>query len=81
MAEFNRERSYLIYSYEHNAWWGPCSRGYVPEKTDAGLYSFVEAVRIVGAANRYLPAAAKPNEVMIPFLLPAESLTSSEKEN
>ena len=38
---------YHIWSYEHNAWWGIASRGYVDTVSKAGKYSFQEAADIV----------------------------------
>ena len=37
---------YLIWSYEHNAWWGPEGRGYVDTIAEAGRYSFQAAAEI-----------------------------------
>jgi len=38
---------YLIWSYEHNAWWASNRYGYAPEFEDAGRYSAEEAGKIV----------------------------------
>ena len=43
--------TYLIWSYEHNAWWGPDSRGYRRSVDAAGRYSESDASRIVVNAN------------------------------
>lgn len=36
----------LIWSFEHNAWWGPGELGYVEEVKDAGLYELDRAIDI-----------------------------------
>lgn len=36
----------LIWSVEHNAWWGPDQCGYVRRISQAGRYSNYEAVKI-----------------------------------
>lgn len=43
---------FVIWSYEHEAWWRPHRLGYTPLLIDAGLYTTVEAARIVDDANR-----------------------------
>jgi hypothetical protein len=42
---------YLIWSFEHNAWWGPNEVGYVKNIEKAGRYSLAGAERICLAAN------------------------------
>ena len=42
---------YVIWSYEHRAWWAPDRRGYTPDLTSAGVYTRAEAERIVAEAN------------------------------
>lgn len=37
---------YLIWSHEHNAWWGPNQSGYTTDVEQAGRYSFDEAAEI-----------------------------------
>lgn len=54
--------NYLIYSYEHKAWWKPGERGYSEDIGGAGVYSFEKAVEICKSANLYTNS---PNEVMI----------------
>jgi hypothetical protein len=44
---------YLIWSNEHNAWWGPGRIGYTTEPSKAGRYSLAEASQICEDANRY----------------------------
>lgn len=41
------ERLFVIWSWEHNAWWAPHREGYTDSLADAGLYSFDEAADIV----------------------------------
>lgn len=38
---------YLIWSYEHNAWWKPNQRGYTSDLKLAGHYDYGEAAEIV----------------------------------
>jgi hypothetical protein len=38
---------YLIWSYEHNAWWKPNQRGYTKNIAEAGRYTLAEAGEIV----------------------------------
>lgn len=52
---------FVIWSIEHNAWWGPGSRGYTRVLTEAGRYGRTEAATIVTRAN-----LVKVNECMIP---------------
>lgn len=44
-------RTYVIWSFEHDAWWASGSWGYTPELAQAGRYSRAEADRIVANAN------------------------------
>jgi len=55
---------FYIWSYEHDAWWGPESRGYTKDKKEAGIYSAAEAVEICYMANRFLPDGVL-NEKMV----------------
>lgn len=45
---------YLIWSNEHNGWWGPNERGYVSGLQGAGEYTRDEAILI---CRRALPTA------------------------
>ena len=38
--------NYLIWSVEHNGWWGSARRGYFRELSKAGRYSHAEALAI-----------------------------------
>jgi len=40
-------RDYIIWSFEHSAWWGPDRRGYTEDVAKAGRYSAVDAGDIV----------------------------------
>jgi hypothetical protein len=62
---------YLIWSIEHQAWWGPGENGYVTNVDDAGVYSRKRAVDI---CKRALPGRPKPlfNEIPVPRLLMRE---------
>lgn len=40
-------RNYVIWSFEHHAWWKPDREGYVEDVAQAGLYSAREAGDIV----------------------------------
>lgn len=45
------ERSYLIWSNEHRAWWRPDRAGYTIHTEAAGRYSRVEAIAICAEAR------------------------------
>jgi len=42
---------YLVWSFEHNAWWKTGRRGYTTNIADAGKYSIEEAEKICSQAN------------------------------
>lgn len=42
---------YVIWSYEHTAWWGPDHCGYTLHLEQAGRYTYAEADDIVRQAN------------------------------
>lgn len=56
------ERWY-IWSLEHNGWWKPNHIGYTPHKSQAGTYTYEEALKIVKNAN--IGEHDTPNEAMI----------------
>jgi len=58
-------RRFLIWSNEHEAWWGSGRHGYVYIIRLAGRYERDEAEAICRNANAYLPKDAEPNEVMV----------------
>ncbi len=43
---------WFVWSFEHNAWWGPNHCGYYTEVRAAGLYTEAEAKKIEADANR-----------------------------
>lgn len=45
-------RKYLIWSNEHNSWWGPNRRGYSPLIECAGKYNYEEAIEICNESNK-----------------------------
>jgi len=55
---------YLIWSHEHNAWWGPNERGYTQFISSAGRYREEDAWRICNRPaidrkpNHCVPASA-----------------------
>lgn len=53
---------YLIWSYEHDAWWGPGKCGYTRDETKAGRYQEAEAKEICDNANQY---SATTKECMV----------------
>jgi hypothetical protein len=46
-------RDWLVWSYEHDAWWGPGRMGYVKDSRKAGRYTYEEAEAICAQANRF----------------------------
>lgn len=56
-------KEWIIWSIEHQAWWGPNGMGYLAMRADAGRYTFEEACRIVTGAN--IGQHDIPNEAMI----------------
>lgn len=57
---------FLIYSFEHRAWWAPDRNGYVDRRIAAGRYTFEEAVSICKQANRHGRVINRPEEAMVP---------------
>jgi hypothetical protein len=53
---------YVIWSFEHDAWWRPGSWGYTRELAEAGHYMKAAAAAIVMNANSYSPQC---NETML----------------
>lgn len=41
------DRQFLVWSYQHHAWWGPANQGYHIDMLNAGLYTADEARRII----------------------------------
>lgn len=63
---------YVIWSFEHRAWWKRAKWGYSDALADAGRYPKDEADAIVFKANRY---AKTPHETAIP-LADADAFTA-----
>lgn len=59
--------NYLIWSYEHDAWWAPFEHGYTRDLTQAGRYLHPRAYQICRNANAYDWPGGLPKEVMIPW--------------
>jgi hypothetical protein len=60
--------SYVIWSEEHGAWWGPGRHGYTRSLKAAGRYGEAEAREIVRQANQYIfcrQGAGQFNELAI----------------
>lgn len=43
--------TFLVWSFEHDAWWGPGKHGYTTNIHQAGRYSLKDAVEICASAN------------------------------
>lgn len=56
--------SYLIWSHEHAAWWGPMERGYMKDANEAGRYPRAVAIRICMNALRGSRDGV-PNEILV----------------
>jgi hypothetical protein len=48
---------YVIWSWEHEAWWGPSCWAYTTELAIAGRYTYGEAQAIVDRANLFSTVA------------------------
>ena len=59
------KNTWLIWSNEHDAWWGPNSNGDIGSRADAGRYTLEEATEICVGANRY-QKDGRPLETMLP---------------
>jgi hypothetical protein len=57
------EEKWYIWSIEHSGWWKPKRLGYTQHISDAGTYSYEEALKIVKDAN--IGKHDVPNEAMI----------------
>lgn len=57
------EGKYVIWSYEHAAWWRSASAGYCTNLMGAGLYEKAEADEIVRGANEF---SDRKNEIASP---------------
>jgi len=59
-----KDETYLIWSYEHAAWWRGAFAGYTPDAIAAGRYSYEQARNICWEANKHRPVD-EPHEVMV----------------
>jgi hypothetical protein len=57
---------WFIWSIEHGAWWKPRHNGYTELLSEAGLYKYREALKIVEGAN--IGLHDEPHEAMILFI-------------
>jgi hypothetical protein len=55
--------TYLVWSHEHRAWWGPNHSGYTGDVWSAGRYDEAGALDTCG--RRGWPRGAPPPEVMV----------------
>lgn len=62
----NNEFHYVIWSFEHNAWWKSGHRGYSESYAEAGSYSYQEALKICHGAN-FGGGRFVKNEAMVPI--------------
>ena len=62
-----KEQEYLIWSFEHDGWWKPEWKGYTEKLSQAGVYSYAEALKICLNANKYQKENKFPNEAMVPI--------------
>jgi len=58
----NESHDWLIWSYQHNAWWRPGRMGYTHDPNKVGRYTVTEALAICNEANRY---SRQINETMV----------------
>jgi ribosomal protein S27AE len=59
---FEEDWGWLVWSFEHGAWWGPGKCGYTRSLNKAGRYTRLEALEICDEANRY---SKEVNEAMV----------------
>lgn len=58
--------AWLIWSNEHNAYWGPNHCGYTRDIDQAGRYQQSDADSVCAAANAHLPPKSLPHEIRVP---------------
>jgi hypothetical protein len=63
----NIVKSFLIWSNEHQAWWGPKECGYVKARRIAGRYSLERAIEICLDASKADADLSRPNEMIVPI--------------
>lgn len=61
----SKENKWLIWSIEHNAWWGTNRIGYTKSRKLAGRYSEQDAADIVHGANIARDDDQPPQEAMV----------------
>jgi hypothetical protein len=61
----NEKREWIIWSIEHTAWWAPAERGYTKDRTEAGCYTYEQALAILRGANMGLDPEDPPSEAMV----------------
>ena len=59
------ERTYLVWSHEHGAWWRPESRGYTTDFNSAGRYPREEALKICALSRDGWGNADVPSELPV----------------
>lgn len=76
-------RQWLIYSREHNAWWGPHYAGYFMDIESAGRYTKAEAERVCADACRGRTEWSDTGDPEFAMLAPefAPALLSAAEEN
>ena len=67
MARQHRDEGiWLIWSIEHESWWGPARHGYTWNRETAGRYTLEEATEIVRDSNKMVKPGGIPEESMVP---------------
>ena len=67
MSECGQQQyNFMIWSFEHCAWWKPNGNGYTTYPDKAGVFSYERAMQIAWDSNREL--------VMQPGLIPCEAV-------
>jgi hypothetical protein len=61
------DEPWVVWSFEHNAWWAPDWCGYTPDLAQAGRYSEADARDIEERANRCL-RGGRLHELAMPLL-------------
>jgi hypothetical protein len=69
MSATNRHHGceFLIWSFEHDAWWRPEELGYTKKIDEAGTYSWERALEICAYANGGVLRQAAPQEAIVPI--------------
>ena len=56
--------NFLIWSFEHEAWWKPAAHGYTKEKALAGRFTLEKALEYCQDANK--ASGDTPDEAIVP---------------